>query len=131
MDEQALAPVRPYFVPEDVDFDSLPTAVKAAFETIVAPSYAELVLAAKTALERSAGATLTFLLSLEVLEHFELGRNLNMTGQPTEQAAADREKMMLAHLRLVSTKQQAANFLMRLRSLRAKHDVASFHNLVI
>ena len=54
---------RPYFLPETVDFDTLPPAVRAAFTTIVEPAYRELVLGAVSVLERSAGASFVFLLA--------------------------------------------------------------------
>jgi len=47
--------------------------------TIVEPEYSELVLAAGNALERSMGASFTFLLAEEVLNHFEIGRQMNLS----------------------------------------------------
>lgn len=84
------------------------------------PSYEELVIGAESALERSAGVTLVFLLTLEIFEQFEIGHSLNVTGLPDDAAAGTREKLMRQHLRVVGAKQKAANFLMRIRIIRAK-----------
>lgn len=111
---------RPYFVPAEIEFDTLPLPVQAAFATLVQPSYDELVVSAKTALERSAGVTLVFLLTLEILDQFELGHGLNLSGSPDDAAAAQREKVMQGHLRLITAKQKVANFVMKIRTIRAK-----------
>ena len=123
MDEQqATAPlIRPYFVPAGIDFETLPDAVKAVFTEFVEPNYRELVLGATTPLERTAGATLTFLSALEVLDQVELGRDMHLAGAPAEKDTAERDKAMVRHLRLVSSKQRAESFLLRVSTLRAKN----------
>jgi hypothetical protein len=111
---------RPYFLPPGVDLDSLPDAVRLAFDAIIQPSYEELVLAAGTSLERTAGVSLLFLLCLEVLQQFELAHQLNFLGAPANDDQADRDRAIAKHLKLVGAKQQAANFLARLHTLRNK-----------
>ena len=115
---------RPYYVPAEIDFDDLPEAVMLAFEVIVEPAYKELVLGAVTALERSAGASLTFLLAVEILDQFELGHRLNLTGAAVGNDSAEREVMMTRHLRVISAKQQTARFLFRIQELRKKNELA-------
>lgn len=109
--------LRPYFVPEGIDFDSLPEPVKLALQTVVQPAYDELVLAAPNALERSMGASVVFLLTEEVLEQFELGRQMNFTQSRCAADREDREKSLARYLQLVGAKNSAANALLRLRRL--------------
>ncbi len=109
--------VRPYFMPENVNYDLLPVSVKIALETIVEPAYSELVLSAPNALERSMGASFVFLLAEEVLNHFEIGRQMDLA---QTQCAADREQREQAlsrYLKLLGAKNSALNALMRLRKL--------------
>ncbi len=110
---------RPYFIPEDFDFHALPEAVKLAFIDIVQPSYEELVLGAATTLERSAGVSLVFLLSLELLDQFEIGRQMNLTAAANTNST-DRNEQIARYLRVVSAKQAAGNFIFRLQSLRTR-----------
>jgi hypothetical protein len=115
--EEQTQTIRPYFLPEGVDFDSLPRSVQAAFTTIVDPAYSELVLAAPNALERSMGATFVFLLAEEVLNHFEIGRQMDLA---QAQSPADREERGQAlnrYLKLLGAKNVALNALLRLRKL--------------
>ena len=67
-------PVRPYFIPPGINFEALPEPVRVALQAVVEPAYRELVLGVEGPLERSAGLTLAFLLSLEVLDQFQLGQ---------------------------------------------------------
>jgi len=115
--EAAEPRVRPYFLPQSVDFDSLPEAVKVAIETIVEPAYSELVLAAGNALERSMGASFVFLLAEEVLNHFEIGRQMNLSQTQVDVDREAREKAMARCLKLLSAKHSALHALIRVRNL--------------
>ena len=123
MDEQqATAPsTRPFFVPAGIDFESLSDPVKIAFTALVEPTYQELVMGATSALERSAGTTLTFLLALEVIDQVTLGRSMEVAATPNDAATSAREKTMAGFLRLIGAKQRVENFLLRLSVLRAKN----------
>jgi hypothetical protein len=112
------APARPYFIPESVDYDALPDPVRRALAHVVGPAYHELVERAMTALERSAGVTLVFLLAMEVLDQFAVSRVTDFTAQAGANASAERDKLIDAHLRLVTRKQAAARFMLRLSLLR-------------
>ena len=108
---------RPYFVASDIDFESLPQSVKVAFQTIVEPAYTELVVSAPNALERSMGASFVFLLAEEILNHFEIGRDMDLA---QTQAGADREqrdKALAQYLKLLSAKNAALHALLRIRRL--------------
>jgi hypothetical protein len=108
---------RPYFVAADVDFETLPESVKVAFQTIVEPAYAELVLVAPSALERSMGASFVFLLAEEILNHFEIGRDMDLA---QTRAGADRErrdKAFAQFLKLLGAKTAALHALLRIRRL--------------
>lgn len=113
---------RPYFLPASIDFASLSQDVRLALQTIVQPSYDELVLAAPTAIERSAGVSLTFLLALEVLDQFALGNLLDLGQSKSGDQSTKRESLIARHLRVISEKQAVSRFLVRLQSLRAKQD---------
>ncbi|MBL9085013.1 MAG: hypothetical protein JNK76_24630 [Planctomycetales bacterium] len=109
--------MRPYFLPETVAFDTLPRPVQVAFTTIVEPAYRELVLGAASALERSAGASFVFLLAEEVLNHFEIGRQMNLDQSQVAEDRAQREQALARHLKLLSAKNSALGALLRIRKL--------------
>lgn len=109
--------IRPYFLPDNVDFGSLPEAVQVAFRTIVEPVYVELVLNAPTALERSAGASVVFLLAEEMLQHFEIGRRMDLTLAQDAAEREQREKALARHLKLLGAKNSALATLQRIRKL--------------
>lgn len=115
--EAAEPRVRPYFLPEGIDFDTLPEAVKVAFETIVEPAYSELVLGAGNALERALGATFSFLLAEEVLNHFEIGHKMNLTQTQLDADREARDKAMARFLKLLGAKNAALHALIRIRHL--------------
>jgi hypothetical protein len=115
------ANLRPYYVPADLDFDSLPETVQRAVDEFVTPAYRELVLEASGALERAAGASFVCLLFLELLEQFDLGRQV---AQEAERLAP-REVELKRHLRLLVSKQQAGNFLLRIRNLRPQPEAGT------
>lgn len=114
--EEPQPPTRPYFVPE-MDFDALPESVKVAFRTIVEPAYAELVLAAPNALERSMGASFVFLLAEEVLNHFEIGREMDLAQTQAGAAREQRDKAFAQFLKLLGAKNAALHALLRIRRL--------------
>ena len=53
----SLAGPRPYWIPQDLDLNSLPEGLRLAVSEILTPAYVELVLKAPTALERASGMT--------------------------------------------------------------------------
>lgn len=112
---------RPYFFPEALDFASLPRPVQLAIYAIVVPAYNELVLAAASALERSAGATFVFYLTLELLEQFDLGEMI-ASGFLRAGSGASREAGIARCLRLSTAKDKAAGFLLRVRTFRARYE---------
>lgn len=116
----ALDKPRPYFIPASVDFSALPAEVQMALTEIVAPTYERLVLHADSTLERSAGVTLTFLLTLELVEQFQLGRQLDLAGTSKHVDSDERDKIIARHLRLIDSKHKQADFLVRLQTGRAK-----------
>ena len=117
--------VRPYFVPQGINFDELPQQVRATFEAVVAPSYRELVLEVESSLAKSVGITLVFLLAVEVLEQFQLAQQMDFTASSTGGGRADRDRVIDRYLRIVGAKQKAERFLLRLHDLRARNDAAA------
>lgn len=108
---------RPYFIPPGISLSEIPKEMQDGLFEIVQPCYDELVLGAATALERQAGASLTFMLFLEVLEQYDLGRladNFRHSGGIGD----NRDKQIDRYLRLVKSKQHVANFLFRLQDAR-------------
>ncbi|MCE9607610.1 MAG: hypothetical protein K8U03_22210 [Planctomycetia bacterium] len=116
-DEEPQPAARPYFVPENVDFEALPESVKVAFRTIVEPAYAELVLGARNALERSMGASFVFLLAEELLNHFEIGREMDLAQTNAGVDREKRDKTFAQFLKLIGAKNSALNALLRIRKL--------------
>jgi hypothetical protein len=120
----AVTKLRPYFLPPGVEWDAIPNSVRLALDAIVLPAYQEMVLGAPNSLERATGASLVFLLCLEVLEHFELGNRLNLSGVSPGDDQAELDRAISKHLKLVGAKQHAANFLARLQNLRSKSRIS-------
>jgi hypothetical protein len=113
------APIaRPYFIPESVDYEALPEPVRRALVSIVGPAYQESVELATTAMERSAGNTLVFLLTLEVLHQFDVARALDFSTLAGADATQERDKLIEDHLLLVCVKEMSARFMLRLNALR-------------
>lgn len=108
--------VRPYFVPDGVEWDALPPGLRVALEALVAPAYQELVVDARNALERSAGSSLTFLLVQEILEQFSITADVDLTAVQKNFPA--RRQEMDPHLRLLNAKQKIANFIQRMAEVR-------------
>jgi hypothetical protein len=108
---------RPYFIPRGLALSQIPDEIQKGLFEIVQPCYEELVLGAATSLERQAGATLTFLLFLEILEQFDLGRLAENLGRPGG-IGDNRDKQIDRYLRVVKSKQQVANFLSRLQDAK-------------
>jgi hypothetical protein len=108
------ASARPYFIPPGISLADIPKEMQKGLFEIVQPCYEELVLGASTSLERQAGASLTFMLFLELLEQYDLGRlaeNLRRSGGIGD----SRDKQIDRYLRLVKSKQHVANFIARLQ----------------
>ena len=122
---RSVPPARPYYVPASIDYDALPEAVKLVFEAVIEPTYRQLVLGVTTALERSAGITMTFLLSVEVLDQFEIGQQLNFAVDSAAASGPERDRLIARYLRVVGAKQHAEKFLFRLHEVRAKHDMVN------
>jgi hypothetical protein len=114
-------PIRPFFIPEDVKFESLPEPLRLAYKQIVEPAYRQLVLQATTALERSEGLSTVYLLWQEVLVQYEISKTMNLS-RPHESAnSEDREKRIVRYLRLTNAKHQHSSFLLKLQVMRNKH----------
>ena len=114
MDQPRTAPPRPYFLPAGIDYQTLPQEVQAALNQIIQPAYFELVVLPKSALERAAGTSIVFLMVEELLQQFEIGRQMDLTLANTTKSD-EREQEWQRHLKLVSAKQSAVNGLLRLR----------------
>ncbi len=112
---------RPYFIPPAVDFKALPAEVRAALSDVIEPAYKALVLHADSTLERLAGVTLVFLLTLEVLDQFQLGREFEEAVVGNFADSEKRAKQIGRHLRLIASKQTQLDFLFKLRNAKAKY----------
>lgn len=115
--------VRPYFIPASVDFENLPEEVRLALIGVVGPAYEDFVDRAKNALERAAGVTLAFALTMEVLEQFKLARVTDFSTLAPPDAVPESGKLLDSYLRLAYLKQKSAGFLFRLH--RSRPDAAT------
>ncbi|MCP6757072.1 hypothetical protein NL533_36140, partial [Klebsiella pneumoniae] len=77
---------------------ALPKDVQLALVEIVGPTYDRFVVHAGNALERAAGVTLTFLMTLEILDQFHIGAecDLGQTGKYID--PDERAKQIARHL---------------------------------
>lgn len=119
---------RPYFIPDSVDYEALPEAVRVALVGVVGPAYDDFVQHAKNPLERAAGITMVFLLTLEVLDQLALARVTDFGGQVAAGAAAwpdvrERQQLIESYLRLASAKHTAGRFMFHLQ--RSRQDPAT------
>ncbi|MGZ9128184.1 MAG: hypothetical protein ACXW4Z_10445 [Candidatus Binatia bacterium] len=114
---------RPYFLPQSIDYEALPLAVRAAFDTIISPAYDELVMSPASGLERAAGATIVFLLVEELLDQFELGQTFNLAQTTDGGDRQERNRALNRHLQLVSSKQTAVNALLRVKKMSMQPQV--------
>lgn len=110
---------RPYFVPEGVDWDSLPESHRTAITTIVQPVYEEYVVSATDALERSAGSSIVSCLVMELIDQFDVG-GLLTPNSDAKDAQQERERLFSRLLRTTGVKQKLTDGLMRLRNQRLK-----------
>lgn len=122
---------RPYFIPASVNFEALPEPVQRALVGIVGPAYEELVERAITAMERAAGNTMVFLLTMEVLHQCDVIGATEFNPQAGPEAAQQRDKLLEDHLRLVSAKQMSARFALRLSALREQPYTGTMRRLPV
>jgi hypothetical protein len=108
---------RLHFLPDGFDFDAQPAAFKAAYDNIIEPTYKQLVVAPRDALERATGMTIVFLLVEELLDQQILGLEFDQAKSKPSSDPESREKALNRHLRLVSAKQTALNAYLRVRKL--------------
>src|SRR3954470_10355727 len=80
LDDQS---IRPFFLGSGLDLETLPPDLKAAIEQIVVPIYERYVLRANGPLEAVTGASLTFLMALEVLSQYSIGQETFGCLKPT------------------------------------------------
>ncbi len=113
--------VRPYFIPAAVDFKALPAEVRTALIEVIGPAYKTLVVHADSVLERIAGVTLVFHLTLEILDQFQLGRDFAEAVVGKFADLDKRAKQISRHLKLISSKQTQMDFLFKVRNAKAKY----------
>lgn len=128
----AAAPVRddrPYFVPASVDYAALPEDVRRALVGIVGPVYDQFVVHALTPMERAAGNSLAFVLTLEVLHEFDVARVIDFSAQG--KAAKHRARLVEDHMRLVAIGQISARFMLRVHALRKEPYTGTLRRLPV
>jgi hypothetical protein len=111
-------PRRPYWTPSGVALADLPEPVRVGYETIVLPAYDEFVVGAADVMERTVGVSLVHLLELEVLGQIQIGHRGDLTAVMNGRGDDERDRLIAQHLRLVTHKQRAAEFLVKIRQYR-------------
>lgn len=71
--------VRPFFIPEHIDYASLPESLRMALAAIVEPLYETCVMEVKDPMERSLGLSLVSCQIIEIIEQFRLGAEAGLT----------------------------------------------------
>ena len=110
---------RPFFIPEGVDWDTLPESHRVAITAVVQPVYDEYVLQATDALERSAGSSITSCLVMELLDQLEVG-GLLLGREDAKDDGLGRERLYSRLMRTMTVKQKLTDGLMRLKNQRLK-----------
>lgn len=114
------APVRPLWIPDGVDFDSLPPQLRLALAEVIDPVYDELVLGAHGALERVAGLAVCHLAWIEVLTQLELGGALAAALARGEGVAACQDFVNRA-VRTAMARDRLTHSLLRVSAFRERH----------
>ena len=107
---------RPFWVPDDLTFDTLPPALQGAIQAIVDPAYTELVLQAKTALEQSMGVSYVKLLWIEIIDAMDIAKDTARALSRGESPDGHQAKVG-QHLRLIAQKGKIAKFLLEIQKV--------------
>ena len=113
----------PYWVPEGVVYDELPSTLRLAIRDVIEPTYRELVKTARPGLAMSTGLTIVHLLWLEILDQIALDIPNQVVDSDflaaLDTSATDRQRLIERHLRTVGAKLKASELLLRLQALQA------------
>lgn len=109
------------WLPEGANYKALPPRLQRAITEIINPAYRELVLEEPSALARTSGLSFMYLLWLEMIEQFELGKYMWLKGSPFNMSSEVYERGIARHLRLVATRDKFAKFLLQVKVARAKY----------
>jgi hypothetical protein len=111
---------RPYWIPDGVDFESIPRNLQVAITTLVSPTYEELVLGAAPGLAQSTGVTIVYMLWLEIQDQFAIGQSW-IQSDSKEDASKDRDAQFARLFRTVKAKDHASKFWVRLHEFRERY----------
>jgi hypothetical protein len=117
------AAAQPYYLPGHINLDLLPTPLRLTLERFLEPAYRHLVVEAGTPLEQSAGISFVFLLALEIVDQFALGKDFYLLNCSDEAIRAQLDKQIARYLRVVGAKRQTSDFLLRIAELRKKDSI--------
>lgn len=115
--------IRPFFLAQGLDLDTLPADLLAALQHIVFPLYERYVISGVTPLETAMGASLAFLMAQEVLAQYAIGHESFACLTPSPAQAANRQQEIDRYLRLLGAKGRCAAFLQRLAEFRSRKDL--------
>lgn len=101
---------RPFFIPAELEFDSLSLPLQQAITEIIDPLYEERVLQARTALERSEGLTYVILTWLELVELMKSMRILTESLPRGQESLGDGIKLG-PYMKIIRQKNKVAKFL--------------------
>jgi hypothetical protein len=110
----------PRWVPPGVDFNMFSSEVQIAIVEIINPLYERLVLQTDDSLEKSTGLTVVYLLWMEILNQYELGKQY-MPDAFLREAASPYGDTFARQLQLVDAKTKTSYILLRLRELRQSY----------
>jgi hypothetical protein len=112
--------IRPLWIPDGLDFDRLPEALRLAVSGILNPAYRELVLEAPTALLRTAGLTYVHAAWLELIDQIELCKSMARL-LPSGESSEALQEPIARHLRLVGAKEKFGKFLLQIKTFYEKY----------
>ncbi len=107
--------VRPFFIPDKLDYEAVPESLSAAIEGLVEPLHKSYVLEVDDPLERSFGNSLVTCQMMEILDQIQLGDAI--VGDTKSEQALTRQAQLLHRLhRDFSIKCKLSDALIRCRS---------------
>ncbi len=112
-------PGYPLWMPEGEDLKRMPVELRQAVAEIVKPAYDNLVVEASSGMDKSLGASIVYLLWLELLDQYDM-KKMFCAAELRLGLDGNRSLAIEHYMKLLNAKLRFGNVLIRLRELRLK-----------